>query len=527
MLNRLSRTIACVLACALLGTLVAPAAFARNPGSARGRDFVPAAGPRPETAESSTAGPQLRTLANGRIAWRSEGSARRAAPAVPSATLGFDAIPRIGGNWPADPTGALGDSAFLTAVNTSFAVYDRTGQAILGPDPLRPLFPLPSGTQVFDPKVVYDQYRDTFVLAFLAVNDGRERSWILLVAVPDETADDISTWCGAQIEGDRTDGDGRQFADYPGLGFDRDHVVVSTNQFDFETDGYRGAQVISMPKNRLYDCRKALTVKTFAGGDTRNPDGSLAFTLQPATTVGSGNYQYLLSFQDGRPNFIVLWRLRETRDGLALQNTAIEVGRVSIGPYGTQGGGDLNAPNTWWDPGDLRLTNAFADLPDSHVYGAHVVAENLRPDPQTHGYVEAVVRWYEVRVKPQLRRSSVSRVGTIGAPEVDVGWPAIGTDAEGNVFVTYSRASAPLEEFLSAWVARIAPGKTASVSLLLASGAARMEAVPGPERWGDYSAISRDPLDPGLLAVVNQYAVDDRAGTTLDWQQTVHVVGDI
>jgi hypothetical protein len=471
-------------------------------------------------------GPELRALPDGRIVWRAEGAAGSPKPAVPSQTIGFDAIPRIGGNWPADPTGALGDSVFVTAVNASLAVYDRTGATVLGPDPLRPLFPLPSGTIVFDPKVVYDQYRDGFVVAFLAVNDARERSWILVIAIPDATANDTGTWCGAQIEGDRTSGDGTQFADYPGLGYDREHVVVTTNQFDFGSDAFRGAQLISMPKSRLYDCQRKLTVETFAGEGTRNPDGSLAFTIQPATTMGSGNFLYLLSFQDGRPNFVVLWRLREVERGLSLQNTALEVGRVSIGPYGTQDGGSLRAPNTWWDPGDLRLTNAFADLPDAHVYGAHVVAGDLRPDLVTGGYEEAVIRWYEVRVEPKLRRSTVTRTGTIGASEVDVGWPAIGTDVDGNVFVTYSRASAPLDEFLSAWVARIAPGRTASVSLLLAGGSARMEAIPGPEHWGDYAAISRDPLDASLVALVGQYALSDGGGTTEDWQQTVHVVGE-
>jgi len=282
-----------------------------------------------------------------------------------------------------------------------------------------------------------------------------------------------------------------------------------------------------MPKNRLYDCRRTLTTRTFAGADTRNPNGSLAFTIQPATTVGSGNSQYLLSFQDGRPNFVVVWRLRQEKRGLTLRRTALKVGRVSIGPYGTQGGGDIDRPNTWWDPGDLRMTNAYADLPDDHLYGAHVVAGNLRPDPVSGGYQESVIRWYEIRLTPKLKRSSISRTGTIGTPEADVGWPAIGTDVDGNVFVTYSQASAPLEQFLSAWVARIAPGRTASASLLLAGGSARMEAVPGPERWGDYAAIARDPADPSLVAVVNQYAVDDGGGSTLDWQETVHVVQEL
>ena len=519
------RRFSATLACSLLALFLAPDAGARRPTVPRTRTFAPVPTSRPEHVQPMAPGTSFRRLANGRIAWRApEGSVRTPPTAAPSQTLGFDAILRLERTWPANPTGALGDSFFVTAVNSALAVYDRAGAPVWGPNPLGLLFPLPSGTEVFDPKVVYDQLRGQFVVVSLAVNEPREKSWILLIAIPDPAAGDIGTWCGALIEGDRSVGDGRQFADYPGLGYDRDHVAVTTNQFDFATDAYRGAQLISMRTREVYDCGRKLRVETIAGADTRNPDGSLAFTIQPATTVGSGNSLYLLSFQDDRADSVVLWRLRDSGGRLVLQNTAIRVSKVSIGPYGTQGGGSLSAPNTWWDPGDLRITNAFADLTRSRVYGAHVIARDLRPDTVTGDYVEAVIRWYEIEVAPELGRSRVKRTGTIGQAEADVGWPAIGTDGNGNVFVTYSRASAPLDEFLSAWVALVAPGRTAGGSTLLAAGSARMEAVPGPERWGYYAAISRDPVDPTLVVLVNQYAVTDGSGTTRDWQQTVHVV---
>jgi hypothetical protein len=93
----------------------------------------------------------------------------------------------------------------VTAVNTSLAVYDRTGAAVLGPDPLRSLFPLASGTNVFDPKVVYDQYRASFVVAFLARNDARDKSWILVIAIRCDRGRHRHV-VRAQIEGDRTSG---------------------------------------------------------------------------------------------------------------------------------------------------------------------------------------------------------------------------------------------------------------------------------------------------------------------------------
>jgi hypothetical protein len=92
--------------------------------------------------------------------------------------------------------------------------------------------------------------------------------------------------------------------------------------------------------------------------------------------------------------------------------------------------------------------------------------------------------------------------------------------------VTFSRASGVrgTAEFLSAWVAEIPLGtRTAELSLLW-PGEARMEAVPGPERWGDYNGISRDPDDPSVLVLVNQFAESDGQPPTRDWQQTVNLV---
>lgn len=519
---KLARRYVVFVSFAVVSVLVPALPSSSGSPSANVRDrtftFAPTRPPSSDAGSERSPAPRSNTMGDGRATWQTR---------APGSTFGFDAIPRIGGNWPADPTGAMGVSWFFTAVNTSYALYDLTGMPIVGPNPLRSLFSLPTGTQVFDPKVVYDQYDDAFVLAFLGVNDARRRSWILFVTIPNATANDPETWCGAIVNGDRSVGDGRQFADYPGLGYSSDHVVVTANTFAFDDLGFEGAIALAFPKARLYDCDRTLRFDTFLRAQTRNPDGSPAFGLQPATTVGPGRQLLMLSFQPGRPNFVVLWRLREARNDLALTRTSIRVNNVGIAPFATQGDGSLDSANTWWDPGDLRLINAFADLDRGRVYGAHVIARDLGPDTQTGGYVEAAIRWYEIRVSARLSASRLARFGTIGEAETDAGWPTLGTDADGNLFVTYSRASAVTGEFLSAWVAEVVPGARNASTALLRAGTARMEAVPGPERWGDYNGLSRDPVSGDLVAVVNQIAVADGGGATDDWQQVVYVVGHV
>jgi hypothetical protein len=168
--------------------------------------------------------------------------------------------------------------------------------------------------------------------------------------------------------------------------------------------------------------------------------------------------QLLISFQDVKRNgdYLALWRIKPTSTGFALKKACcLGTGRVSLPPPGTQGGGGVNSSNFWWDAGDLRLVNAFYDADRNQLYAAHTVFKNFKPDTLTGGYPEAGVQWYEVDPASNLGGSILARKGVIGSAEIDQGWPTVATNGSGTLFVTYNRASAPHDEFLSAWVATI------------------------------------------------------------------------
>jgi hypothetical protein len=74
-------------------------------------------------------------------------------------------------------------------------------------------------------------------------------------------------------------------------------------------------------------------------------------------------------------------------------------------------------------------------------------------------------------------------------------------------------------------VATIAPGGTTPDAVtVLQPGEARYMADPGrPQRWGDFTAANRDPVDPLDVWLVNQFAKADADGPpTPIWQQSVH-----
>lgn len=448
------------------------------------------------------------------------------APLAPQASAGFDALVDPS-SVPSDTTGARGDHFIVAAVNTQVAVYDLGGTQVVAPIQLDALHPKSTGRFAFDPKVVYDPYDDTFVLVFLILQDQPRRSNIFTVAIPDATANVRATWCARSFPGDGLPGGLDTWADYPGLGYTDTRVTITTNEFTFPSasGSFVSSQVMTIDKTGLYDCAQpAPSLEVFAGPATRDDLGNRAFTLRPAETVGASPGPQLvvsLGAVQGRGDYMTLWRITPTASGFALKHASASIGNVSLPPFGTQAGGGLSSPNLWWDAGDTRLINAFYDADRNELFTAHAMLKNLRPDTITGGYPESVVRWYEIDPAGKLKNSVIARRGIIGEPEVDVGWPSVATDDDGVLFVTYNRASAPMNEFLSAWVSTIQPGSTANTELLLHAGAATYNAGPGIERWGDYTAINRDPANGQNVATFNQYAQ-----SSVQWRQFVSLVTD-
>jgi hypothetical protein len=448
---------------------------------------------------------------------------------VSRATLGIDVDRRFVGIanqplvTPADPTGAIGATAVVTAVNVRVAVYSRTGALLVRPIRLRDLDPgAPKGLFETDPRVVYDAKADVFVLAYLLYD--QKRNVIEVVTIPGATARRPGTWCTTRIAGDQNPRDVRTFADYPMVGFSDTRVTVSTNNFRFTQwppGRFVTSQLLSLNKADLYDCgSRRIRMRTFTG--LRDPDGSRAFSVQPAITVGGAKEQWLVSLDRNRSKAaLVVWRIRPSGGELRLSRAARPIGRLGSPPFGTQCRGRAGDPNTWWDTGDIRLTTAWFD----GTLGRLFTANSARGNPGG-GAVESVIRWWEIDPGFSLPSSSILRRGTIGVAGRDAGWPSVATDGVGNLWLNYARAGlGGAGECLSMVAGVVAPGETAATTAVVVAGRARYEVLDrndgtnGVERWGDYSALSRDPLAPAVVAVVG--AVPTGTGTSRTWLQRI------
>lgn len=455
--------------------------------------------------------------------------ARTGGPLAPTTLTVFDGVADKQVVSPADPTGALGVTHHLAAVNVRMAFYDRlTGAELFPPKRLKNLDPaLPPGADDFDPKVVYDAYRQRFVLAFASATNTQ--SFLSIVVIPEGSESDTSAWCVLHMSGDQVSANGKQLADYPMVGFTEDRVTLTSNQFDYSfapaVGGFRYVQIVSFRKVDLYDCTvDPVPIDVFSRNRTSDPDGSPAFTIAPAiSTGGAPTLQYMASIDyDGVTGKLILWRLRTVNGTLRLERTQVSKGTMDYPPWGRQCG-STTALNTKWDTGDLRLTSSFWDGDRGRLYTATSIRGNVGG-----GGAESVVRWWEIDPAVTLGKSRATRKANIAAPGRDAAWPSVATDGDGKLWVNYARAGvAGADECLAAYAAVVQPGTTAAASTLYQGGERRYEFAPGLERWGDFTAISRDPVDPSTVAAYGAYPVDDGGGApTQIWQQVIATLKD-
>src|SRR5260370_4986877 len=239
---------------------------------------------------------------------------------------------------PPDQGLAVGNGFVVEAVNNAIAVYDQSGNLLLGPMALNRFFGLPSeivrsipafGPFLSDPRVYFDKDTNTFFTteveidtnsatgAFLTGPAARSRTFIAV------THDPTATWT---VLSNNTTNDGGQFGpcpcfgDQPLIGADANGFYISTNAFTISTPHvFRGAQLYAIPKAALAAGSIATVVRMSQLTEAEFP---FAFSIQPASTPPGGAFAnssngpaYLASALDVSnelDNRLVVWALTNT-----------------------------------------------------------------------------------------------------------------------------------------------------------------------------------------------------------------------
>ncbi len=420
------------------------------------------------------------------------------APHIPAPILNFDGIPFPGVGCscaPPDTDGAVGSTQFLQIVNEGFQVFDKaTGNSLLGPSGIASVWTGFGGVCQSngdgDPIALYDQLANRWIISQFA---GTSVPTDECVAVS-QTSDATGAWFryGFHL--------GTNFFDYPKLAVWPDAYYMAMNVFNTAGTSFLGPQAFAMDRTNMLLGNAATIISMPLLGSSFPPmlpanlDGS---TLPPAGAPNSfvlfpssGTYR-VYHFSVGSPfGTSPTFTLFQAPAAAAFTQLCTAT-RACVPQLGGTGS---NAVDGIGDRLMHRLAyRKFSDGHESLVGNFTVSASSV-----------AGIRWFELRGVT----SGPVTVFQESTYQPDTTWRWMGSaamDGAGNLAIGFSASSATINPQIR-YAGRLATDPLNALS----QGEAHLFDGTGSQtgtgnRWGDYSALSIDPVDDSTFWYTQEY----------------------
>jgi len=435
-------------------------------------------------------------------------------PAAPAAVISnnFAAVNQAtgcaSGCFPPDSTGAVGNTQFLETVNSHYDVYTKAA-----PNTRTQSVTLNSkmgeaASFLFDPRALYDATWDRFVvIATRQPASATDPSVYLRLSVSTgaNATGGLFNYAVGFSGGPFTAG---RWIDYPIIGMDQDSVLISGNLYQLNANGsnsYVTTFAISFAKARLYN-----GLGFFSPAFT-----SLPFRIAPPQVQGldQSNASYWAATSTGAANSIRLYRMNNS----ANPATTTMVSRANVTHPAALG--TTQPPPLADQPGaaDLDTVSRAMQVPGQQIGTSLWIVHS---DGGSSGAF-AFPRYFQINTST----NTVTRYGTFFASGTSDDWSAsVAVGAGGDrVYFTYSSTSPTVNPQMRVVVCRVSAGNCSTnlgAGNLIATSATTQVQTDnfGRNRWGDYSAVSLDPVANGACpAEQRAWAVNQRALAVNSW----------
>ena len=184
-------------------------------------------------------------------------SAPRPLVVSPSPTMNFQGMSDDGTTIPPDTDGAVGPNHIVVALNEGVLIQRRDGTNISRVLP-ETFWGVPSGADVFDPRVFYDPYGNRWLTSAACCSDTPDSKVYVAVSA---TSDPTGMWYRFFYAAD-SNHTNSVWADFPSLGFNSTWVSVTFNQIPIGSNTSSGATVFYFSKADLYSNAPTIYAKT-------------------------------------------------------------------------------------------------------------------------------------------------------------------------------------------------------------------------------------------------------------------------
>ena len=411
---------------------------------------------------------------------------------------------------PPDTNGAVGATQYVQWVNTSFAVFDKTTGAIAPGFPKAGNAPW-SGfggkcetSNDGDPIAQYDKAANRWILTQFVVSST---PYLQCVAIS-QTSDATGAYNRYSFSYGTT-----QFVDYPKLGVWQDAYYISYNIF---TNGvtFAGAKACAFERAKMLTGDPSATQQCFQL--TTAYGGLLPSDFDGTIAPPTGSPDYFVNFGT---NSLNLWKFHVdfTTPTNSTFTGPTNIPVTAFTAACNNGGTCIPQPSTTQKLDSLadRLMYrlAYRNFADGHE--ALVVNHSVSVGSTRRAKITSV-RWYELRSPGTT--PVVFQQGTLSTADKTHRWMgSIAMDKMGNMALGYSASSSTVPPSIR-YTGRLAtdPVNTMETEASLQIGIGSQ--TTGLSRWGDYSAMTVDPVDDCTFWYTSEYL---KTNGTFNWSTKI------
>lgn len=422
-------------------------------------------------------------------------------PMWPVLMQNFEGMSNLMGYYPPDPQGDVGPNHYLQVVNSSFAVFSKTGALLFGPAALHTIWngiPAPwSGTDDGDPIVVYDQAADRWIISQFSLPTG---NYAELVAIS-QTGDPTGAWYRYVYTF------GNEMPDYPKFGVWHDGYYLSVNLFT-GAQFWSGVGVAALERTKMLQGDPAARIIYFALSTSYS-----IFSMLPSDWDGSlaplanepNYFTYFDDWSSATQDFLKVYAFHADWINTANSTFTLSTELVTA-PFKSTictATRDRCIPQ----PGTTIKLESLADRLMYRLqyrnFGTHRSMVTNHTVDVTGGGI-AGIRWYELRNSGS--GWSIYQQGTY-SPDATQRWVgSIAMNSGGEIALGYSVSDATSIYPGIRFTGR-RPGDPlgqmtlAEQTLIIGSGVQTGTAC----RWGDYSMMSVDPNNDKTFWYTTEY----------------------
>jgi Carboxypeptidase regulatory-like domain len=417
---------------------------------------------------------------------------------------------------PPDTNGRVGAKQYVQWNNTSFAVFNKTTGALLyGPAAGNTLFQSLGGVCAThndgDPVVAFDILAGRWILSQFVVGADPEFSHQCVAVSQTEDA------TGAYFLYDFVT-DPANFVDYPKIGVWPDGYYMSGHVFNASGTAFLAGRIFVFEREKMLKGLSArqlqADLKKYSG---KAQYGFLPSDLDSLTPPPAGEAAFVIG-----PDPASKTRLDSTRVAVTWGTTpTITLSETKISATwdvapcvgNSSGKKDFNcvpepAPAVAADYLDNLSFHLMYRLPYRN-FGGNPVQESLVGNISVKGSASnpdhGAIRWYEFRNAGSSATTPTVFQASTYDPDTDYRWMgSIAMDKNGNIALGYSKSSLSVKPsiFITGRLSTDTPN-TLGTEAQVQAGIGVQQA--GGNRWGDYSAMTLDPVDQCTFYYTNEY----------------------